>query len=108
MLAMISRCCCDDPGAEEEFFVHPWKVPTYVNDGTNDLMDLSILRGIGGCEARGESGRERPLERLERAHRGAEGRRTERPLEAATSIELAPSASPIGFLRAAAYLFSIV
>lgn len=38
-----------------------------VDDSTNDLMDLSVLRGIGGCESRAEGRYERLLDGLEGA-----------------------------------------
>ena len=68
-------------------------------------MDLAILCGIRRGEPGGESRGEVLPYGLESA---TEGCRAERPLEAATTIELAPAASPIEFVQAVAYLLSIV
>jgi hypothetical protein len=69
------------------------------------LVDLAIpcriRRGEPGGECRGERG---PYGLESAAKRG----RAERPLEAAVIIELAPAASPIGFVQGRAYLLSIV
>lgn len=54
-----------------------------VNDGTNDLVDLSILGRLGACESLAKSRGEGRLEWLEGASWAAESRSSQRPGDAA-------------------------
>lgn len=79
-----------------------------VDDGTNDLVNLSILRRVGAGIA-GEGRSESGLDGLEG---GADGRwpadgGTE-PARNAAFIELVRQSSSIGSIESVAYLFSIV
>jgi hypothetical protein len=49
----------------EKFFAAASGLSSYVDDGTNDLMDLSVLRGIGAGKSSRQSRGEAPLHGLE-------------------------------------------
>jgi hypothetical protein len=75
---------------------------------SNDLMNLSILRGVCGCEARAQGGQEVLLDGLE----GADGRRAAEVGACAQNpakiIILAGLSSSIGLTRPQTHLFSIL
>jgi hypothetical protein len=94
--------------AERKSFLRQQEDQRTVNDRTNDLVNLSILRRVCGCEARAQGGQEILLDGLE----GANGRRAAEVGACAQNpakfIILAIPPSSIGIKRSQAHLFSIL
>jgi hypothetical protein len=83
-----------------------------IDDGTNDLMDLAVLRRVGTREAGRKSGREALLDGLEGPLNGdwpPEGRSSQRPSEAAARASDQHSMHhQLVSCRSEAYLLSIL